>query len=206
MGAPKRPLTGYFRFINTIRAEVEQETGLNGIKVTPHLSARWNALDDSAKEKFNSAFKKDMVKWKKKNDAYKKTKNYKNFQAQKKAQKLGKKPKDKNQPKRPMSAYIFFSNEMRPKIQKSLGTKEFAPVAKEISEAWAKLDEGSKAKYQAKNEKAKAKYAKDLAKYQQSKKYEQYQQIVTDWKLKVKAHKKAMQTVAPAKKIIRRKK
>merc|ERR1712080_414531 len=94
MGAPKRPLTGYFRFINTIRAEVEQETGLNGIKVTPHLSARWNVLDDSAKEKFNSAFKKDMVKWKKKNDAYKKTKNYKNFQAQKKAQKLGKKPKD----------------------------------------------------------------------------------------------------------------
>merc|ERR1712196_229820 len=36
--APKRPLSGYMRFIGTIRAEVEKETGLNGIAVTKHLS------------------------------------------------------------------------------------------------------------------------------------------------------------------------
>merc|ERR1711964_831963 len=138
----------------------------------------------------------------------KKTKNYKDFQAKNKAKKLGKKPKDKNQPKRPMSAYFLFSNDMRPKVQDELDTKEFGPVAKKISKAWANLDERSKAKYDAKNQKAKAKYAKDLAKYQKSKKYQQHQQIVADWKQKIKDEKKAMkaQTGAPGKKIVRRKK
>ena len=52
--APKRPLTGYFRFISKIRKSVEKETGLNGIHVTKHLSAKWNALNDTEKEKYNS--------------------------------------------------------------------------------------------------------------------------------------------------------
>merc|ERR1711964_583797 len=139
------------------------------------------------------------AKWKKKFEAYKKTKNYKDFQAKEKAKKLGKKPKDKNQPKRPMSAYFLFSNDMRPKVQAELETKEIGPVAKKMSKAWANLDERSKAKYDAKNQKAKAKYAKDLVKYQKSKNYQQHHQIVAGWKQKaMKA-----QTAAPGKKIVR---
>ena len=57
INAPKRPLVGYMRFISTIREEVERETGLNGIKVTPHLSARWNALSEEEKETFNKVFR-----------------------------------------------------------------------------------------------------------------------------------------------------
>merc|ERR1711998_40443 len=114
------------------------------------------------------------------------------FQLLKKAKKVAKKPKDKNQPKRPMSAFMFFSNDMRPKIQAELGTTDFGPVAKKVSEMWAALDESSRVKYDAKNAKAKARYAKDLAKYQESKKYAEYQEKLADWKQKVKEHKKAM--------------
>merc|ERR1712118_86607 len=57
----------------------------------------------------------------------------------KKAKKVAKKPKDKNQPKRPMSALMFFSNDMRPKVQAELGTTDFGPVAKKVSEMWKAL-------------------------------------------------------------------
>merc|ERR1712072_1099126 len=113
---------------------------------------------------------------------YKKTRKYAEFQAAKKAKKVAKKPKDKNAPKRAMSAFMFFSNDMRPKVQAELGTTDFGPVAKKVSEMWAALDESARAKYDAKNVKAKARYAKDLAKYQKSEKYAEYQAKLADWK------------------------
>merc|ERR1712023_11698 len=124
------------------------------------------------------------------------------FQVLKKAKKIAKKPKDKNQPKRPMSAFMFFSNDMRPKVQAELGTTDFGPVAKKVSEMWKALDKSARAKYDAKNAKAKAKYEKDLAKYKKSKNFEDYQATLADWKEKVKEQKKAMkeQNVAPIKK------
>merc|ERR1712070_398367 len=114
---------------------------------------------------------------KKKMAAYKKTRKYAEFQAAK---------KDKNQPKRPMSAFMFFSNDMRPKVQAELGTSDFGPVAKKVSELWQNIDASTKAKYEAQNEKAKAKYAKALETYKKSKKYAEYQEAVAEWKLAVK--------------------
>merc|ERR1712005_8307 len=113
--------------------------------------------------------------YKKKMAAYKKTRKYKEFQTLKKAKKIAKKPKDKNQPKRPMSAFMFFSNDMRPKVQAELGTTDFGPVARKVSEMWKALDKSARAKYDEKNAKAKAKYAKALAKYKKSKNFADYQ-------------------------------
>merc|ERR1711881_383554 len=89
--APKRPLSGYMRFIGTIRAEVEKETGLNGIKVTPHLSARWNAMTQEEKDKYNAEFKVEMAQHRIKVEEYRKTDNYKNYIANKKTKKKFKK-------------------------------------------------------------------------------------------------------------------
>merc|ERR1712224_394583 len=197
------------RFIATIRAEVEKRNRLERIAVTKHLSARWNALAEEEKAVFNTKASKDMEKWKKKMAAYKKTRKYAEFQAAKKAKKVAKKPKDKNQPKRPMSAFMFFSNDMRPKVQAELGTTDFGPVAKKVSEMWKALDESARAKYDAKNAKAKAKYEKDLAKYKKSKNFANYQATLADWKQKAKEQKKAMKEqdiAAPVKKVVRRKK
>merc|ERR1712034_111116 len=86
--APKRPLTGYMRYIGTIRDEVQKETGLNGIKVTPHLSARWNALTDEEKAPFNAEFKVEMAEHKKKWKHTEKQKLMLNFLQRKKQKNL----------------------------------------------------------------------------------------------------------------------
>merc|ERR1712058_117900 len=86
--APKRPLSSCFRYAQSIRAEVQERTGLNGIQVTPYLTEAWYELSDAEKARYNSKAAKEMVTWKKKFEAYKKTKKYADFQAKKKAKKL----------------------------------------------------------------------------------------------------------------------
>merc|ERR1712118_656347 len=98
-----------------------------------------------------------------------------------------KKPKDQNAPKRPLNAYFLFSNAVRSKIQKTLGTEDFGTVAKEIKKQWDSLSETEKNKYQSKAQKSKDSYAKVLAKYHASKKYQEYQTKLSEFKAAKKA-------------------
>merc|ERR1712196_330326 len=173
-----------------------EETGKKGIELAPFLSQRWNSLGEKEKAKFNNKAAKDMKKWKSAMAKYKETDSYKAFQAKKKAQKLGKKPKDKNAPKRPMSAYFIFSNEVREEIQEELGTTDFGAIAKKVKEMWDALTDAEKGKYQAKADKAKAAYQKTLAKYQKSKEYAAYQDKLAAFKEAQKLAKKALKAEA----------
>merc|ERR1711988_835877 len=147
---------------------------------------------EKEKAKFNNKAAKEMTKWKSAMAKYKKTDSYKAFQTKKKAQKLGKKPKDKNAPKRPMSAYFIFSNDVRANVQEELGTSDFGAVAKRVKQLWDELSDNEKARYQGKAEKAKATYQKSLAKYQKSKNYAAYQERLAAFKAAQKLAKKAL--------------
>lgn len=209
--APKRPLSGYFRYSQSIRAEVQERTGLNGIKVTPYLTQAWNELSDAEKAKYNNQAAKEMKKWKKKFEAYKKTKKYAEFQAKKKAKKLrNRKPKDKNAPKRPMSAYILFANDVREDVREELGENaSFGQIGSKISSIWNSMDEEEKECYQLAAEKAKEKYQKTLAKYKKSRKFAQYQAELAEFKKMLKEERKAAKQAdkkASTKKIIKKKK
>jgi len=207
VNAPRRPLTGYMRYIKTIRQEVEEETGLNGIKVTPHLSARWNALDDEEKDVHNKEFAKEMKKHQKLMSAYKKTDSYKAFQQAKKAKKFGKKPKDKNAPKRASTAFFIFANEIRDEVRSENPDASIGEVGKILGEQWGSLSDSEKATYQAKSEKARAAYQKKLAKYQKTKHYAEYQETLATWKkAKKNALKEAKKAGKSVKKIVKRKK
>merc|ERR1711998_591651 len=98
-------------------------------------------LSEDQKAKFNDKAAKQMAKYKVAMAKYKKTNSYKEFQAKKKAQKLGKKPKDKNAPKRPMSAYFIFSNAKRAAIVEEIGSSDFGAVAKQVKQMWDALSD-----------------------------------------------------------------
>merc|ERR1711988_1720200 len=164
--------------------------------------------DENQKAKFNDKAAKQMQKWKVAMAKYKKTQSYKDFQAKKKAQKLGKKPKDKNAPKRPMSAYFIFTNEVRASVQEELETSDFGVIARKVKEMWAALDESAQAKYQAKAEKAKKQYAKTLKAYQKTEEYAQFQEKLAAFKEAQKLAKKAMKEAEKVEKpkVMKRKK
>ena len=101
-----------------------------------------------------------------------------------------KKPKDKNAPKRPLSGYMIFSNEQRPQIVAKNKDLKITEVSKKIGDAWAKLGDNGKKKYNEKAAKLKVAYDKELAKYKQSPKYKKYQKELSEWKLSQKETKK----------------
>jgi len=141
--APKRPMTGYFRFCHSIRKAVEAETGLKGIKTAPILAERWANLDADSKAQLKSEFAAEMTVWKKEFEAYKQTDDYKNFQAKKqeKKDKKAKKVKDPNAPKRPSSAYFLYVKDVRPSVVDRLGSSNIVAIGKEMGDMWRNLDE-----------------------------------------------------------------
>jgi len=72
------------------------------------------------------------------------------------------KKKKKNKIKRAISAYMFFSKEVRPKIA-SESKLSFAEIAREVSRRWSELSQEEKQPYNELNEKDKIRYKEELA-------------------------------------------
>jgi hypothetical protein len=78
--------------------------------------------------------------------------------------KKGKK-KDKNEPKKALSSYIFFTNENRDKLLKEQPELKFIQVTKELGKRWKAISEDEKRKYEDMSAKDKERHARELAEY-----------------------------------------
>jgi len=189
---PKRPLTGYLRFTQSVRAEVQKETGLKGIKITPIFAKRWNALSQEEKNEFSKDFKEEMVVHREKMAVYKKTPGYQEFIAKKRAKKLKtKKPKDRNAPKRPTSAYFLFANEVRSQVISTFaeGTS-MAPVGRKIGECWRQLSAEEKQPFLDQANALKTEYKLTLEAYRQTSEFAAFQDFKEEYKNKILKKKK----------------
>jgi len=92
-------------------------------------------------------------------------------QPTKKRKKKKKKKKPKDHPKRALSAFMFFSRDVRPEISHSTkedGTKwTFAETAKEVSRRWKLIDNEEKKKYEELNAKDKIRFEKEMEAYKE---------------------------------------
>lgn len=78
------------------------------------------------------------------------------------------KKKDKNAPKRPMSAFMLWMNDMRDTIKKDNPGIAFTDIAKKGGELWKNISSKEKAEYEDKAKKAKDDYTVALKAYQES--------------------------------------
>lgn len=58
---PKKPLTGYFRFLNEVRPTLES-TAKSQKETMALAAAQWKKLDESQKKKYNDLFEKENVR------------------------------------------------------------------------------------------------------------------------------------------------
>jgi hypothetical protein len=150
--APRRPLTGYFRYANKIRLEIEREHKIKGIHSAKYISKRWKALNQEKKNEYNTLAQAEMFNWKIEMAEYKKTAEYLEFQLKKKKikkVKFRKKPKDKNMPNRSPTGYFLYLKDVRSSIiekQPELKSK-VTEVGKLIGKMWSELSEYQKSKY-----------------------------------------------------------
>jgi hypothetical protein len=77
----------------------------------------------------------------------------------------GKKKKDPNAPKRGMTAFMYFSNEMRPKVKAQNPEMSFGDMGKKLGEMFRALTPEEKRKYEKKAEDDKDRYKKEQAAY-----------------------------------------
>ncbi|KAL1927345.1 hypothetical protein VTP01DRAFT_3974 [Rhizomucor pusillus] len=71
--------------------------------------------------------------------------------------------KDKSGPKRGLSAYMFFSQEQRPKVKEENPDANFGAIGKILGERWKNMTDEEKAPYNAKAEEDKKRYEAEKA-------------------------------------------
>ena len=76
-----------------------------------------------------------------------------------------KRKKDKNAPKKAISAFMYFSNENRDKIKEENPGIAFGDVGKKLGDLWKSMSPEEKAQYEAKAEEDKVRYQKEMEDY-----------------------------------------
>merc|ERR1719397_115832 len=89
---PKKPLTGFFRFVSKFRKD---HSGMKVTEVTKAAGAEWKVLRKSEKQKYVEAAAKEQAKYQKDLKKYQKSKEYKQYQEKVKAFKAKKEMKMK---------------------------------------------------------------------------------------------------------------
>merc|ERR1712173_490594 len=75
-------------------------------------------------------------------------------------------PSDPNAPKRALSSYMCYANDVRPSLFKKNPDSSIGEIGKVIGGNWKKLSSAQKAKYEKMAAANKTKYEKAVAKYQ----------------------------------------
>ncbi|GAA5862052.1 hypothetical protein JCM8547_001570 [Rhodosporidiobolus lusitaniae] len=75
--------------------------------------------------------------------------------------------KDPNAPKRPLSAYMHFSQDQRASVKEENPEVKFGEIGKILGARWKELDEDDKKPYEEKAKADKARYEKEKAAYEE---------------------------------------
>lgn len=194
--APKRPLSGYFQWLNSgVRTKLLAE-GMRLKDALRTCGLRWSALPGAQKNIWQEKSKREKAVYEAAMVEYKKTDSYAKFVQQKKEYDLKKvkgtkKPKDKNRPKQPLSAYFRFSQEFK----KTAPSLKMTELSKKAAEKWKVLDAAEKKKYSDATAIEKAKYQKVLANYMKTDEYLQFQEKLNKFNMKKKKKMKNLMKV-----------
>ena len=73
--------------------------------------------------------------------------------------------KDKNEPKKPKTSYMFFCDEYRGDVRTNNPELKMGGISKVLGEKWKNVTETEMVKYKKKAEEAKEKYEEDMREY-----------------------------------------
>jgi len=175
---PKRPATAFILFCNDERPKLQSEhPEMKFGEIGKHLGELWNTCSDKQKKKYTEKSLKEKERYGNETAEYikaggdpddlkRRRKTDRKEKTGKKTEK--KKEKDPDAPKKPKSAYLFFSLEERELLKKEQPSLNFGDVGKLIGERWKRIKPEAKNKYQKMAEEAKAKYDAELKAYQAS--------------------------------------
>jgi structure-specific recognition protein 1 len=137
------------------------------------VGVAWKELSDADKAKWDQKAREDKDRYKKEMDGYSAPSDddddddddSDSGKAKGKPKAKPKAKKDPNEPKKPMNAYMLFSNSVRAKVREENPGLSLGEVAKEMGSRYKAMSADEMAGWQAKADAAKEVYKKEMAKY-----------------------------------------
>ena len=152
--APKRGKSSYFFYMDAMRDKVKQDNPEASFsEIGKLLGAGWKKLSSDEKAKYEKMAEKDKQRYQKEMAGYTKPAS-----ASPKKKGVQKKQKDPNAPKRAQNAFLFFSQEMRPKLKQEDPKMATTEVGKKLGQLFKELSPSAKEKYERKAAKDKERY------------------------------------------------
>jgi len=202
VNAPARVSSGYMLFCDSKRKTVTKNNPDSSMtELSTIFGKMWAEASAKSKQPFLTKASKLKEARDKKMEAYKLTPEYAEYQKRYRTDKLIRKyaaqlgvnkvefrvfPSDPNAPKRPLSAYVCFYNDVREKISKQNPDNSMTENCKIIGENWNTLSETQKAKYEKMATKERTKYESTFAKYQKTADYKEYMRIREEYQAEKK--------------------
>ena len=160
--APKKAMSAFMFFSNDIRETVKKERpDLPFLEIAVEIGARWKALNPAKRKKYEAMAAKDKTRYEEQKEDYVPDPSFDNSNKRKK--------KDPNAPKRSLSAYLFFCNDVREQVKKKNPDKKMTEIASVLATQWNALPEKKRGKYDKMAETDKKRYEEEMAAYNAAK-------------------------------------
>lgn len=176
--APKKPLSGYFRFAEAQRKELGDD-GSKASETMKIIGAKWKELSAEKKEKYEGPARKQKETYQRLLSAYKLSAGYQEFQKKLHAYKIFETKKafkkDPNMPKKALSAYMLYINSIRQEITNDNPDLKMTELAPKMSAKWNALSQEEKIPWNDKAKSAKEAQEKKVAQYMKSAQRKEYE-------------------------------
>jgi len=127
-------------------------------EITKKCAEKWKTMEQGEKQRFVELAKQDA-------DRYQREVAQFGGEGATRKRKVGKKEKDVNAPKRPLSAFFSFSQTRRQEIQHSHPEWKVGDVAKELGRLWKDMDASEKKEFEDMSGRDKARYEAEMKDY-----------------------------------------
>jgi len=155
---PKRNMSAFFLYSNANRARVKEENpGIAFGQVAKILSKEFKAIDDVERAKYDKLAVLDKERYQREMEHYEPPSDEEEAPSKKRRK------KDPNAPKRNMSAYFIYSQEMRSTVRVENPEAGFGMIAKIISKQFKALDEDERKRFDNLAAADKERYQKEMA-------------------------------------------
>uniref|UniRef100_A0AAV1V2I6 HMG box domain-containing protein n=1 Tax=Peronospora matthiolae TaxID=2874970 RepID=A0AAV1V2I6_9STRA len=157
--APKRALSAFMFFSNDIRDTVKKEMPeLQFLEISSEIGRRWKKITDEERRPYDELAAADKRRYMEEKEDYVPDPSFETTKGTRKK-------KDPNAPKRALSAYFFFCNDMRQETRDENPSKKITEIATLSAEKWRALPDKKRVKYQKMHEEAKVKYLQQMDVY-----------------------------------------
>ncbi|EGZ20308.1 hypothetical protein PHYSODRAFT_285400 [Phytophthora sojae] len=157
--APKRALSAFMFFSNDIRETVKKEMPeLAFLQISSEIGRRWKKISDEERRPYDELAAADKRRYQEEKEDYVPDPSFETTKG-------SRKKKDPNAPKRALSAYFFFCNDIRQEVRDENPNKKITEIATLLAERWRALPDKKRAKYQKMHEEAKVKYQQQMDAY-----------------------------------------